>query len=205
MIEILISFCLASMALAITPGPDNIYVLTQSISNGSSYGIATTGGLITGCILHTTLVAFGISAIIMTSEVLFLVLKIIGAVYLLYLTHQVWKAGNTLMLSANTSVKRTHFQLFKQGVLMNILNPKVSLFFLVFFPAFLWDTEGNTVLQFYVLGLLFMVVSFLIFSAIALLSGRVSSFLRKQKNAGVFFKWMQIIVFMAIAIFLLLP
>ncbi len=205
MIEILLSFCIASMALAITPGPDNIYVLTQSITNGSSYGIATTAGLITGCILHTTLVAFGISAIIMTSEVLFLILKIAGAVYLLYLAYQVWKAGNTLHLSADTSVKKSHLQLFKQGVLMNILNPKVSLFFLVFFPAFLWDKEGNTIIQFYVLGLMFMGISFFIFSAIALLSGRVSSFLRGQKGAGQFFKVMQIIVFVGIAIFLLLP
>ncbi len=205
MFEILVSFCIATMALAISPGPDNIFVLTQSVTNGTSYGIATTAGLISGCIVHTTLVAFGISAILVTSEMLFLGIKIAGAIYLLYLAYQVWKAGNTLMLTAGNSVKKSHFQLYKQGVLMNVLNPKVSLFFLVFFPAFLWDKEGNTIVQFYVLGLLFMAISFVVFSLIALLSGRVSSFLRRQKNAGIFFKWMQIIVFSGIAIFLILP
>ncbi|NCT17197.1 MAG: lysine transporter LysE [Flavobacteriaceae bacterium CG_4_8_14_3_um_filter_34_10] len=205
MIEILLSFSLASIALAFSPGPDNIFVFTQSVTNGSSYGIATTAGLISGCILHTTLVAFGISAIIMASEGVFLGIKIAGACYLLYLAYQVYKAGNTLMITSEEAVKKSHMQLYKQGVIMNILNPKVSLFFLAFFPAFLWDKEGNTIVQFYILGLLFMGISFVVFSSIALLSGRISTFLQQKKNSGVFFKWLQIIVFIGIAIFLFLP
>jgi threonine/homoserine/homoserine lactone efflux protein len=205
MVELLISFCIASAGMAISPGPDNVYVLTQSITNGTSYGIATTAGLIAGCILHTTLVAFGISAILMASETAFIVIKIAGATYLLYLAYKVYKAGNTLMITSAGAVKRSHFHLFKQGVIMNILNPKVTIFFMAFFPAFLWDTLGNTVLQFYVLGGLFMLISFVIFSGIALLSGRISLFLQKQKGAGMFFKWLQIIVFVGIAVFLFLP
>ena len=205
MFEILLSFSIATMALALSPGPDNVFVFTQSITNGSSYGIATTAGLISGCIVHTTLVAFGISAIIMASEGLFLGIKIAGAIYLLYLAFQVYKAGNTLMIISKEIVQKSHFQLYKQGVIMNILNPKVTIFFLAFFPAFLWDKEENTIAQFYILGLLFMGISFLIFSAIALLSGRISTFLQQKKNSGVFFKWLQIIVFTGIAIFLFLP
>ncbi|PKP25033.1 MAG: lysine transporter LysE [Bacteroidetes bacterium HGW-Bacteroidetes-2] len=205
MFEILLSFSIATMALALSPGPDNVFVFTQSITNGSSYGIATTAGLISGCIVHTTLVAFGISAIIMASEGLFLGIKIAGAIYLLYLAFQVYKAGNTLMITSKEIVQKSHFQLYKQGVIMNILNPKVTIFFLAFFPAFLWDKEENTIAQFYILGLLFMGISFLIFSAIALLSGRISTFLQQKKNSGVFFKWLQIIVFTGIAIFLFLP
>ncbi len=205
MFEILLSFSIATMALALSPGPDNVFVFTQSITNGSSYGIATTAGLISGCIVHTTLVAFGISAIIMASEGLFLGIKIAGAIYLLYLAFQVYKAGNTLMITSKETVQKSHFQLYKQGVIMNILNPKVTIFFLAFFPAFLWDKEENTIAQFYILGLLFMGISFLIFSAIALLSGRISTFLQQKKNSGVFFKWLQIIVFTGIAIFLFLP
>lgn len=205
MFEILLSFSLATVALAFSPGPDNIFVLTQSVTNGSSYGIATTAGLISGCIVHTTLVAFGISAIIMASEGVFLVIKIAGAVYLLYLAFQVYKAGNTLMISSEETVKKSHIQLYKQGVIMNLLNPKVTIFFLAFFPAFLWDKEGNTIVQFYILGLLFMGISFVVFSGIALLSGRISTFLQQKKNSGVFFKWLQIIVFTGIAIFLFLP
>ncbi len=205
MVELLISFCIASAGLAISPGPDNVYVFTQSITNGTSYGIATTAGLISGCIVHTTLVAFGISALLLASETAFLLIKIAGAVYLLYLAYKVYKAGNTLMITSEGAFKRSHFQLFKQGVIMNILNPKVTIFFMAFFPAFLWDTSGNTVLQFYILGGLFMVISFAIFSGIALLSGRISVFLQKRKGAGTFFKWLQIIVFVGIAVFLFLP
>lgn len=205
MVELLLSFSIATMALAISPGPDNIFVLTQSISNGSSYGIATTAGLISGCIVHTTLVAFGISAILMASEVVFLMIKIAGALYLLYLAFQVYKSGNTLMITSSDSAKKSYYQLFKQGVIMNILNPKVTIFFMAFFPAFLWDTSGNTIVQFYVLGAAFMIISFVIFSSIALLSGQISRFIQQQKNAEKFLKWLQIVVFTGIAVFLFLP
>lgn len=205
MVELMLSFCLASVALAISPGPDNIFVLTQSITNGSSYGIATTAGLISGCIVHTTLVAFGISTILLASETVFIAIKIAGAAYLLYLAVQVYRAGNTLMITSKESSQKSHFQLYKQGIIMNVLNPKVTLFFMAFFPAFLWDTTGNTVLQFYVLGAVFMAVSFIVFSMIALLSGQISMFIQKRKGSGMFFKWLQIIVFVSIAVFLFLP
>lgn len=205
MVELMLSFCLASFALAISPGPDNIFVLTQSITNGSSYGIATTAGLVSGCIVHTTLVAFGISTILVASETVFIAIKIAGAIYLLYLAVQVYRVGNTLMITSKKTSQKSHFQLYKQGIIMNVLNPKVTLFFMAFFPAFLWDTTGNTVLQFYVLGVVFMAVSFMVFSIIALLSGQISKFIQKKKGAGKFFKWLQIIVFVSIAVFLFLP
>lgn len=205
MVELMLSFCLASFALAISPGPDNIFVLTQSITNGSSYGIATTAGLVSGCIVHTTLVAFGISTILVASETVFIAIKIAGAAYLLYLAIQVYRAGNTLMITSKETSQKSHLQLYKQGIIMNVLNPKVTLFFMAFFPAFLWDTTGNTVLQFFVLGAVFMVVSFIVFSMIALLSGQISKFIQKKKGAGMFFKWLQIIVFVSIAVFLFLP
>ncbi|MEX2350670.1 MAG: LysE family translocator, partial [Flavobacteriaceae bacterium] len=98
MVELLISFCIASAGMAISPGPDNVYVFTQSITNGTSYGIATTAGLIAGCIVHTTLVAFGVSAVLLASETTFFIIKMAGAIYLLYLAFKVYKAGNTLMI-----------------------------------------------------------------------------------------------------------
>ena len=85
MLESLLSFCLATIVLALSPGPDNIYVLTQSLVNGSKSGIATTAGLISGCIVHTALLAFGVSALITASETLFYVIKILGALYLIFL------------------------------------------------------------------------------------------------------------------------
>jgi threonine/homoserine/homoserine lactone efflux protein len=101
--------------------------------------------------------------------------------------------------------KKSYVQLFKTGVIMNLVNPKVMIFFLAFFPGFLWDKEGNTILQFYVLGITFMLVSFITFSSIALAAGKISSLLLEWKNMGVVLKWLQILVFVGIAVFILIP
>lgn len=202
--EILFGFILATTALALSPGPDNIYVLMQSITNGRKYGIATVCGLISGCLVHTTLVAFGVSAIIKESETLFFIIKTLGALYLLYLAYKVFKSDAAVSLSNNAVPKKSMMQLFKQGVIMNVLNPKVSIFFLAFFPAYLFSKTISTVTQFYVLGLLFMATSFMVFALIAILAGFISDYLKKSKNIGLVLKWLQIVVFIGIAIFIFL-
>lgn len=202
--EILLGFILATTALALSPGPDNIYVLMQSITNGRKYGIATVCGLISGCLVHTTLVAFGVSAIIKESDTLFFIIKSLGAIYLLYLAFKVFKSDATVSLSNDAAPKKSLIQLFKQGVIMNVLNPKVSIFFLAFFPAYLYSDTINTVTQFYVLGLLFMATSFIVFALIAILAGFISDYLKQSKNIGLVLKWLQIVVFIGIAIFIFL-
>ena len=203
MIEILFSFVLATLALAVSPGPDNIFVLTQSIVNGKKFGLATVYGLMTGCIIHTTLVAFGVSEILKRNENLFFAIKLFGAGYLLFLAFQVFRSKSDIVFSRDNVPQKTTLQLFKTGFWMNVLNPKVTIFFLAFFPQFLFSDEIFTVLQFYVLGGLFIMTSFIVFSTIALLAGNISSYTKTHKNAGVFFKWLQIVVFIAIAIFIL--
>ena len=202
--ETLYAFSLATAALAISPGPDNIYVLTQSLTNGKKFGLATVAGLISGCLVHTTLLAFGVSIIIRESELLFWALKIFGAGYLLYLAYSVFRADAAIDLQNNSSPKKGLVQLFKQGFIMNVLNPKVTIFFLAFFPGFLFSESLGTVTQFYVLGLLFMLVSALIFSGIALLSGSISEYIKTDRRVGPALKWLQIIVFVGIAAYLLL-
>lgn len=202
--ETLYAFILATAALAISPGPDNIYVLTQSLANGKKYGLATTAGLISGCLVHTTLLAFGVSVIIRESDALFLGIKILGAIYLLYLAFKVFRSDTALDISGGNVPKKGLWQLFKQGFVMNVLNPKVTIFFLAFFPGFLFSDSLSTVLQFYVLGLLFMFVSGLIFSGLAVLSGTISKFLVHNPNVGPVLKWLQIIVFIGIALYLVL-
>lgn len=204
MLESLYLFMAATLALALSPGPDNIYVLTQSLVNGSRSGIATTAGLISGCIVHTTLLAFGLSALIAASDGLFYALKVLGALYLLYLAYSVFRSDATISIGDNIH-KKTYWELFKIGVIMNLVNPKVLIFFLAFFPAFLWDPNGNTILQFYILGGTFMVVSFLTFSSIALLAGSISNYLKTRKSVGVVLKWLQILVFVGIAVYILIP
>ncbi|WP_091867330.1 LysE family translocator [Pricia antarctica] len=202
--ETLYAFSLATAALALSPGPDNIYVLTQSLANGKKYGLATLAGLLSGCLVHTTLLAFGVSVIIRESDTLFLGIKILGAVYLLYLAFIVYRSDSTLDIAGDKVAKKGLWQLFKRGFIMNVLNPKVTIFFLAFFPGFLFSETLSTVLQFYVLGLLFMTVSGFIFSGIAVLSGTISKFLVHNKNVGPVLKWLQIVVFICIALYLLL-
>lgn len=201
--ETLISFALATCALAISPGPDNIYVLVQSITNGKSYGMATVCGLITGCIVHTTLLAFGVSAIIKANDDLFFGIKVLGALYLLYLAYKVYKSDAQLDFDSETAPKKTLKGLFVQGFFMNVLNPKVTIFFLAFFPGFLFSETLSSVLQFYILGGIFMLVSFIIFSAIALLAGQIKTYTLTHKNSGLFLKWLQIVVFIGISVFIL--
>lgn len=204
MIETLLSFALATSILAISPGPDNIFVLTQSIVNGKKYGLATVFGLITGCLVHTTLLAFGVSLIIRESETLFFIIKLFGAFYLLYLAYKVFKSDATILFSDKNVARKTTKQLFKQGFIMNVLNPKVSIFFLAFFPGFLFSDDLSSVVQFYILGFIFMFVSLIIFSSIAILAGVISNKIKENSKIGVYLKWLQIVVFVSISIFILI-
>lgn len=203
--NILYAFMLATAALAISPGPDNIYVLLQSITNGKQYGLATVAGLISGCLVHTTLLAFGVSALIKANPYLFFIIKLLGALYLFYLAFRVYRNDASLKLSSEGLPKKSLGQLFKQGFIMNVLNPKVTIFFLAFFPGFLFSKTMGTIAQFYILGLLFMLVSAIVFSLIAVLSGSIAKYLSGHSSAtGTFLKWLQIAVFVGIGTYLLL-
>lgn len=202
--DILTTFIIASAALAIAPGPDNIYVLMQSIVNGKKYGLATVGGLVSGCLVHTTLLAFGVSAIIKESVRIFFIIKLFGAIYLFYLAYKVFRSEGQLQLSEGEVPKKGLGQLFKQGFIMNVLNPKVTIFFLAFFPGFLFSNTLSPLIQFYVLGLIFMLVAFFIFGLIALLSGSISNYIKGHTNLGFFLKWLQISVYIGIGLYILL-
>ncbi len=204
MIETLISFVFAASILAISPGPDNIFVLTQSIVNGIKYGFATIFGLMTGCLIHTSLVAFGVSSLIKDNENLFFALKLLGAIYLIYLAYQVFNSDAKISFSTENVAQKTTSQLFKIGFLMNVLNPKVTIFFLAFFPQFLFSNEISTLVQFYVLGLIFMFVSFFVFGSIAIFGDKISTYLKQQNNIGLVLKWAQIVVFFGIAVLILI-
>lgn len=193
---------MATFALALSPGPDNIFVLIQSITNGRKFGLAVVAGLMTGCLVHTTLLAFGISAVIKNNPTIFTLIKIFGAVYLVYLAILVYRGGNSISIETENKQVKSISSLFRQGFIMNVLNPKVTIFFLAFFPGFLFSDSISTIIQFYVLGLLFIMISSIVFSGIALLSGSISTFLTGNKKTGFVLKWVQITVFLGIAIFL---
>jgi len=202
-IENLLPFLTASVLLTLSPGPDIMYVLVQSLSNGMRAGILTTVGLVSGIIIHTSLVAFGVSAIIKESETLYFIIKILGACYLFYLAYRIWKSNSEIRVQTQTGHRSEDLALFKRGFIMNVINPKVTIFFLAFFPGFLWDTTGNTVYQFFLLGGLFMIQAFIIFGIVAILAGKIASHLNKHSGTGLIFKWLQIVVFIGIGLFIL--
>ncbi len=202
--EQLASFSFFTMLLALSPGPDNIFVMTQSLVNGFKSGLATTAGLLSGCIVHTTLLAFGVSALIAASEAAIWVIKIVGALYLCFLAFKVSQSDTQLSFNEKVDSK-SYLTLYKTGVVMNLVNPKVLLFFLAFFPSFLWNETENTVFQFYILGLVFMLVSFFVFGGLALLAGQISNYMARHQKAGAVLKWLQVLVFVGIAIFILIP
>lgn len=201
--ELLISFVLATATLAITPGPDNIFVLIQSMTYGKKQGMAIVCGLISGCIIHTTLVAFGLSSFIKSNAQLLFVLKLLGAGYMLYLAYCVFKSTDVINTKTQTESKSVG-ALFKQGFIMNVINPKVSIFFMAFFPAFLFSETQSLVVQFYTLGFLFMSTSFLVFSTLVFFSSSLGSALKSGRRFGTVIKWAQITVFLGIALFILI-
>lgn len=202
MTETVLSFLFASLALALTPGPDNIFVLSQSLANGARSGIITTLGLMTGCVVHTTLLAFGVSALTTSSETLFYSLKLMGTCYLLYLAWRVYRNEDKVMEQPEGHTPAKPLKLFRIGLIMNLVNPKVLIFFLALFPGFIWDAQGNTVIQFYVLGFLFIIATLLVFGLIAILSGQIARFIQTSDRFHVWLKWFQIIVFAGIAVYI---
>ena len=201
--SIIIPFLSASILLTLMPGPDIIYVIIQSITNGKKYGIVTALGLVSGILIHTTLIAFGIAAIINQSEVLFFTIKLLGALYLFYLAFEVYKNSNIINLESNPIPKKTLKELYKQGFIMNVLNPKVAIFFLAFFPGFIVESKGNIIIQIYILGLLFMLQAIVIFGLVSVTSAKLTSFLRQSKKFENIIKWFQIIVYIVIGIYIL--
>jgi threonine/homoserine/homoserine lactone efflux protein len=202
MAESLIQFLIASVLLTISPGPDIIYVLITGLSRGAKNGILLTIGLVSGVLVHTTLVAFGLSAIIKTSEILFFIIKLIGAAYLIYLAYKIYRqpAGIELTKNTNGKLKQNYI---KQGFLMNVLNPKVTIFFMAFLSQFLWDKSNEVVMQFYTLGIIFMIQAFIIFSLVALFADKFYKLIKDNPKSGYFFKYLQISVFIFIAVFIL--
>ena len=200
----MLPFLLASIALTISPGPDILYVLTQSISNGKKYGNATALGLVSGVLVHTTLIALGVSAVIKQSEVVFSIIKILGACYLLWIAFQVYKAPASIAIANSTLKRKSFISLFKQGFVMNVFNPKVTLFFLAFFPGFIDEKLGNVTQQIYTLGFLFMFQAFGIFSLVSIVADKLTVFIRTNEKFAVFLKWLQIVVFVGIAVLILI-
>ncbi len=175
-------FIIASLLLCLTPGPDNIYILTQGMTKSKKAAVITTLGLCTGLIFHTSAAAFGISMIFQTSLLAFNIVKYVGASYLLYIAYQIFKYRNKSINLNTEFLKEDLKALYIKGFLMNILNPKVSIFFLSFLPQFVSIEKGNIPFQMILLGIIFMLLTVIVFSLIGIIGNLLSSKLLQKTN-----------------------
>ncbi len=181
-VETLVTFFVASILLALAPGPDNIFVLTQSSLYGKRSGLSVMLGLCTGLVVHSFAVALGVAVIFEQSALAFSVLKLAGAGYLLYLAWQAFRASATKIQGEGNGEIRL-LKLYGRGIIMNITNPKVSIFFLAFLPQFADPSRGPVWMQILILGGLFILSTILVFGGIALLAGTIGQWVNRSGSA----------------------
>ena len=196
------AFFVASLLMAMTPGPDVIIVLTQSSLYGMRAGVLTTLGLMTGLLGHTLAVALGVAVLFQTSEAAFTALKFLGAAYLLYLAWQSFRSG-VFRAFLTQSLFPGYGTLYRRGFLSNITNPKVTLFFLAFLPQFADPARGGLTAQIVVLGALFQLATLLVFGCVSLLAGRVAGRFNSSVKGQLFLNRAAGCVFTGLAVMLL--
>ena len=175
-------FLATAFALNVAPGPDLLYILTKTIRNGKKVGLASALGVCTGALFHVFAAAVGLSMILVSSALAFGLVKYIGAAYLLYIAYQAFKYRDEpldlIVQNSSSELKK----LFVKGFIMNILNPKVSIFFLAFLPQFVNTQAGSVPMQMIILGIIFMIMTVIVFSSIGIAANMLSSKLLQKPS-----------------------
>lgn len=198
-IETFSAFFLASTLLAMAPGPDNVFVLTQSAIHGKLSGLFVVFGLCTGLLVHTGAVAFGVAIIFQASALAFTLLKAIGAGYLLFLAWQIFCAAPE-KIRMQSDQQKSPWALYRRGIIMNVCNPKVSIFFLAFLPQFTNPAHGSISLQMVALGGIFIIATVLVFGSVALIGGALGEWLNRSERTQRFMNWTAGAVFVGLAL-----
>lgn len=224
-------FLVLSILLTLAPGPDNLYLLAKSIADGAKAGITLAGGLASGIVFHTCLVILGVAALVKSSPIAFTALKYVGAAYLFYLAYGAFTAKvadtktasntnnetevaasnsqTTNVSNGQSSIKSSSgetsgFAIYRKGLIMNILNPKVLLFFLAFLPQFVAPDSESPGLAIAMLGAVFSLQAFIIFSIFALCAGKLRGFLNQGPKSQRILNRVQSVVLLGIGCLLLL-
>jgi threonine/homoserine/homoserine lactone efflux protein len=174
-------FIVASLVLIVTPGQDMMLVMSRSIAQGAAAGIATAAGVSCGLVGHTVLAALGLGAVLRTSEWLFLALKLLGAVYLVYLGLQLLRTPRR-ELAVSSSTPRSLRRLFFDGAFSNVSNPKIAVFYFAFLPQFVPANASHPTLSLLALGLVFAGLTFLVKGPVGLAAGLLSAWLRSRPS-----------------------
>ncbi len=197
----LLSFLISCFLLAVSPGPDNIYLTALTSKSGKIAGLLFLTGLITGCFIHTILLAFGLNELLIRHEFFFEIIKYSGVFYLLFLSYDTYKSE---ILNFHTEKNNNKlFKYFKRGALMNLLNPKVFLFFTLFFPNFIYSEIYSFKLQILSLGFIFIAITFIVFGLIILFSNFIHKIFSSDNRFKIFAKYFNILVLLLIAVLIL--
>ncbi len=181
--SILLTYAAVVLGLFLIPGPAVLLVLARSMAGGRRVGVATGLGVACGDLVHTAMATFGLSAVLMTSALAFSIVKYAGVAYLVYLGFRAMlEKSDDLALGSARLVSAP--RAFRQAILAEVLNPKTALFFLAFLPQFVRPAQGSIVLQFAELGLIFVVMSAIYASLLALVAGQVSRWLNRHRRIG---------------------
>lgn len=179
------AFLAAAILITLSPGPDNLMVLSVGVSNGRRRGLAFGLGCGLGCLSHTLLAALGVSALVAASPMAFGLLKWIGGIYLIWLGVQALRSAGNVHVDAAARSLSSPCQYFAKGLFANAINPKVVIFFLSFLPQFVRPDAGSAALQTVGLGVIFTAQACLLFSLLAWFSGSVGEWLKRHARAGV--------------------
>ncbi len=201
----LLIFLTASLALIVAPGPDNILVLTRGVTLGRKAALVSATGASLGLVVHSTFAAVGLSALLAQSAVAYGVVKYVGAVYLIYLGVKALLSGNIFAASGESAPNVGLRNVFLQGVLSNLFNPKIAIFFLAFLPQFADPKAGSIAPQLLVLGLTFALLTWMVFSLLGYFSGTLGNWLGAKPGFAKALRWLTGGVLIGLGLRLALP
>ncbi|MEO1103992.1 MAG: LysE family translocator [Pseudomonadota bacterium] len=179
---VLATYALAVIALTLTPGPDMTLFLSQTVSRSRAAGLAANAGAATGLLLHSAFVALGLSALLLASATAFNVLKVVGALYLLWLAIDAIRNGSSFHLES-TKAKGSLGTVYLKGLLINLLNPKIVVFFITFLPQFVSPADPDAAPKLFVLGVLFVIIATPLTVAMIVFAGTIAALLKRSQLA----------------------
>lgn len=180
----LLIFLTASILLNIAPGPDTLYVLTRTVAQGRRAGILSSIGACSGALVHVSAAALGLSVVLATSAIAFTVVKYAGAAYLVYLGIRTLRARETVTIEKARPSRASGWRVFRDGIVVDVLNPKAALFFMAFLPQFVKPAAGHATLQFFALGLIVIAIALVWESLLVLFAHRVTRRLSANRNVS---------------------